>query len=558
MVLKKGTRMEIDVEDNYLSVKFPYDVQKISAVKRNKGAYWDSNFRRWLIPFYTPENLKSIMDSLYVFRPFLTFKVRQKLQKVTEREKKKKLLPLVFQELANASTLKDFQKKGILKTLERGSFLIADSMGLGKSASAIFVAETRHRVYDEKTLILCPTSLTWQWEKEILKWIPDAEIQIISGTKKKRQALWSSLSKWNICGYESFRSDDPDVSGLFLICDEASRLKNEKTAIFKIIMSKRNSVSDCLLLTGTPIENNLQDFWNILKFVRPNWMSRQEFYSKYCVWDKVWTGKKRGYINAITGYVNLKDFRERASPYFIRRRKEEVTDLLPKNYEVRYVKFTKSQKEIEKMLKDNIKSSKDINSVLGLFQLLRVNASEPHALELSSSEVLAGIRVLEYSNKLKEVEEIHRNNDEKIVIFTQFARVANILYSKLIHLEPVLITGEVKEKSTLIESFKNSPSRLLISTDTLAYGHSLDEVDIVINYDLPWSLGKIMQREDRVHRISSIRQKNIITLVSGDVEKFVCDTVRKKIEISNKVMDNEEADNLLNRIYSYIKGADYG
>ncbi|MBU1173277.1 MAG: SWF/SNF helicase family protein, partial [Proteobacteria bacterium] len=284
------------------------------------------------------------------------------------------------------------------------------------------------------------------------------------------------------------------------------------------------------------------------------WMSSREFFSTFVIWDEVWAGAMRGNISTITGYKNFETFRNRAKDMFIRRRKEEVTDLLPKNYELRQIDFTREQISIEHELIKRVRESEDETMVLGLLQLLRVNASDPRALELSSSEFARGISVSKPSNKINEVRDICNETDCKIIVFTQFARVAELIAADLKEFRPFIVTGEEKDKDSVIQQFKaDKDRRLLITTDTLAYGHSIDEADILIHYDTPYGLGEIMQREDRIHRLDSHRQKTIIYLFSGEVENHVGVLVRNKLEMYSKVVDGENDNAIVSSIFRYIR-----
>ena len=530
-----------------------YNPTIIAVVKSFKRATWDRPRRIWRIPLEF-NNLQSVIDSLVIFDPILSNSIGISIEKAKKIQISQKLMIDRFTETFKDSQLKEFQKIGIIESLKKGSFGIFDSMGLGKSASAIHIGFIRHQILNEKIIIICPASLKKQWEREINKWIPNQDIQIIEGSKTARASQWSNLKIWDICSFECFRVDKPNVSNCFMIIDEASKLKNPNAIISKTIAAKRQEVSDVLLLTGTPLENNLQDFWNILSIIKPNWMSSREFFSTFVIWDEVWAGATRGNIHTITGYKNFETFRNRAKDMFIRRRKEEVTDLLPKNYELRQIDFTREQISIEHELIKRVRESEDETMVLGLLQLLRVNASDPRALELSSSEFARGISVSKPSNKINEVRDICNETDCKIIVFTQFARVAELIAADLKEFRPFIVTGEEKDKDSVIQQFKaDKDRRLLITTDTLAYGHSIDEADILIHYDTPYGLGKIMQREDRIHRLDSHRQKTIIYLFSGEVENHVGVLVRNKLEMYSKVVDGENDNAIVSSIFRYIR-----
>jgi len=405
--------VELDIENEYAMVITPYNPNIIKVIKENfTRAIWNpsiitkSGKGAWIIPLEN-NDFEDIQRKLLIFSPILSAKASLFVKNAQEKKEKYLKALALFNQLYTGSQLKDFQKEGIRQAIKTGSFLIADEMGLGKSTQAIHLADIRNRIFNEKILITCPNSLKLQWKQEIEKWLPEVsdEIQIIEGQKKKRAELWNNDKKWSIVSYETLRNDKPNLSNYFIIGDEISRCKSSKSLLYFTMERARKEASDVLLLTGTPLENSLSDFHNILNIVKPNWMSKNKFYGEYCVWDFIEVNGRD--YRKIVGFKGIEEFRKEALPYFIRRTKEEVTDLLPKNYEVRKIPLTKCQESIEYQLKTLVKGiNNNTTNTFGLFALLRINAAHPMALKESKSEIAKNLQIDGGSGKIDEVKDI--------------------------------------------------------------------------------------------------------------------------------------------------------
>ena len=433
----------------------------------------------------------------------------------------------------------DFQIEGVKKLLQKRRYILADEMGLGKSAMSVTGASYLLNTGKVKCImIICPKSLKQQWKNEIQKWTDatDEDIDIIEGSKKTREGMYFNLSKWKILNYEQLRNDIPRIhKNCVIIFDEASKLKNNNTKIYETVYGSYNDVDYAWLLTGTPIENGLDNFFNLINLLDHNFMSRREFNNEHVIFDQIDIGDRE--INVVAGYTNIDKFKQLALPYYIRREKKDVaTHLLPKNVEIRYIDMTTEQQKMASNIYDLLEELQGDEETKGKFQLaalsiLRSIASHPQALLESDSDLAKQCYDSEASTKkIEEVRDIIEDNTGKIIIFTEFSRSARILAEELKEFNPVIITGGM-DAPTEVEKFKKEEKhRLLIMTNVGAYGLSIDEADTAIIYDLPYNPAILKQKEDRIYRINSTRQKNIIYLISG-VEHKVYDIIIKKQEL---------------------------
>lgn len=536
--------IQLDSEENYWKLYSDYDPEIISKIKSLRDRIWipaTNNSRGyWKVSKqYTHEDLEKLLNKDI----FLCENARN-----TEISKIPKF---------THNILFDFQVDAINRLLIKKKHILADEMGLGKSAMSICGAHhllTNNII--EKIIIICPKSLKMQWKNEIMKWTKTTEddICIIEGSKTKRSNLYLSNSKWMIVNYEQLRCDLPKISiHSVMIFDEASKLKNNSTKIYEIVYSAYYGMDYVWLLTGTPIENSLENFFNLINIVNHNFMKKFEFYRDYVVFDNL--KLKDRTIRVPTGYTNIQDFKMKALPYYTRREKKDVAShLLPKNIEIRNIELTKEQEKIANSIYDYIEQlENESEENKGKYQLvalslLRSIASHPQSLLESESDLAKQCYNQEArTNKIDEVRDIIDDNNGKIIIFTEFARSARILAEELKEYKPVVITGGM-DSTAEIDRFKKDDSlRLLIMTNVGAYGLSIDEADTAIIYDLPWNPAVLKQKEDRIYRINSTRQKSIIYLISG-IEHRIYDIIIKKQELfDNTVVPTRLISQLIKR-----------
>ncbi|MCK4796315.1 MAG: DEAD/DEAH box helicase, partial [Spirochaetes bacterium] len=223
------------------------------------------------------------------------------------------------------ANLYDYQKEGIKYSIYKKGAIIADEMGLGKTIQAIAVALSKQEIFDfKRCLIICPASLKEQWKKEIEKFTDEKAI-IVEGDRFDRKKIYQKEKTYFlITNYEAVLRDVTILQNFppdFMILDEAQRIKNYETKTAEAVKSipKKHS----LVITGTPLENNLSELYSIMQFVDPHLLTPLwEFSMNHCLFDK---SKK----NKITGYYNLLNLKKRLQSIVIRREKREVLNELP-------------------------------------------------------------------------------------------------------------------------------------------------------------------------------------------------------------------------------------
>lgn len=522
----------INLKDNKLIVTFRYDPEVVGAIRNITGRKYEPKRQHWEIPV---QNVLEALDALipHGFTPTLDVKRAAEAQRweigVAEEIK---ALPAEYDGLL---PLFPFQKTGakFLKSLP--GVLLADVPGLGKTIQTIAALEEDLGEY----LILCPASLKYSWAEEIKKWKEGDVVQVVDGNKTVRQEQWKRSTRWKIANYELLLHDWDITPKQWdaIVCDEATRVSNpsaKTTKLLKLLSAKKR-----IALTGTPVSNSPEDIYSIIDWISPRYLgSYYQFLKKYCVREERY--------NRIIGYQNLKDLSEKVSRFMLRRTKEEVfTEFPPKIIE--NIIFELSEKErklyedVRLRIAEEVKKLDIDHTTLALIpvKMLRLKQVADHS-SLISKEV-------ETSSKLDALKEILKPviaSGDKAIVFTQFAEMAKILYSELNTYKPRLIHGEIsaENRQKAVEEFINDEEcGVIVMTEAGAYGLNLQAASYVVHYDLPWSVSKLMQREDRAHRIGQTKPVTVYNLIAKNtIDEYVAKVLHKKQKISVSILGDEE------------------
>lgn len=320
-----------------------------------------------------------------------------------------------------------------------------------------------------------------------------------------------------------------------IIADEATRISNPKakqSKLIKQIPSKNN-----IALTGTPLNNSVQDLWNIMDFCQPGLLGNYyAFTEKYCVKD---------HWGTITGYKNLNELKNVIDHYMIRRLKADVlTELPDKICENIYIDFSSKERQLYNAIRQEITTDLKkynvnhayLNNIL--VKMTRLKQST------SSLELISDMQISSKLDVLKELLQDILHQDKKAIIFTQFANMAKIIHRELTNYQPLLLIGETdknQRQQNIIDFNNNNINKLIIMTTAGEFGVNLQRANFVIHYDLPWSISKIEQREGRAHRIG---QKNNITvfnlLMSKTIDEYVLKILHKKQKLARELLGDKE------------------
>ena len=411
-----------------------------------------------------------------------------------------------------------YQMDGIAFAVGVGRAIIADDMGLGKTIQGIGVAELLAQDVDiSKVLIICPASLKSQWRLEIKKF-SDRTCQLVLGKAHERAEQYDGPAFFTICNYEQVLRDILSIETVkwdLIILDEGQRIKNWAAKTSMLVKSLKSTFA--LVLTGTPIENRLDELFSIIEFINDRRLGPAfRFFNRYRV-----TNEK----GRLLGYKNLDDLREKLKPILLRRtRNKVIKDLPPRTTEIRRIPPTDEQLEIHnghKRIVSTIITKKYISEM----DLLRLQKALLMCRMAANSTFLVDKDPPGYSSKLDELEvlldQLMGEEDRKIVLFSEWTTMLNLIQPLLEkrRLNYVRLDGSVpqKKRQGLMHQFQRDPEcRLFITTNAGSTGLNLQAANTVINVDLPWNPAILEQRIGRAHRMGQKRPVQIYLLVTEE------------------------------------------
>lgn len=446
--------------------------------------------------------------------------------------------------------LRSYQKVGFnwLKTIAHYGFggILADEMGLGKTLQAISLMTSLEEGEEQGiSLVVCPTSLVYNWKYEIEKFAPHLNVSIISGSKDNREGEIEELQSNNvdvvISSYGLIRNDIEkykEINFKYCFLDEAQNIKNYNSLV-SIAVKQLNAKSK-FALTGTPIENSLMELWSIFDFIMPRYLlDRQKFASKYE--SPIVKQKDRDV---------LEELNSRIRPFILRRLKQDVAIELPPKIEHKLmVEMTEEQKKVyaaytlsykEQITQEISKNgfTKSKFKILALLTKLRQICCDPSIILENYNNGSGKLEILD------ELLEEMLNGGHKILIFSQFTRVlasiSELLKKRGIEYYYLDGTTKSEERMYLVNKFNEDKTPVfLISLKAGGTGLNLTGADVVIHFDPWWNPAVEDQATDRSHRIGQRKSVEVIKLISkGTIEEKIYKLQESKKHIIDSVMND--------------------
>jgi SNF2 family DNA or RNA helicase len=437
--------------------------------------------------------------------------------------------PSIFEELLKVP-LYPYQMHGALFLACRGRCILGDDMGLGKTIQTLAAAELLARQRGiERVLVVAPASVKYQWESEIRKYT-DRSVQVIEGTTQQRRALYRQPTFYRLINYETAVRDLDELNAWqpdLIVLDEAQRIKNWTSKTTRAVKRLRSRYA--MVLTGTPLENRLDELYSIVQFVDDRRLGPAfQFLHDHSVRDA--DGK-------LLGYRNLDKIREKLQPILLRRTRAEVLSQLPARTDnTVYVEMADAQKTayaehqytLARLLQKKYLSEVDRRRILACLANLRMLCDSTFLLDKQTN----------VSPKLEEFEELLRDllgaGPHKVVVFSQWEQMLRLAAEVVERLGAgfTMLHGNVpgKERRGLLERFRDDPEcRVFLSTDAGGTGLNLQTADTVINLEVPWNPAVLEQRIARVHRMGQHRPVQVFNLVVRDsIEERVLKAVASK------------------------------
>ncbi len=438
------------------------------------------------------------------------------------------------------SELLPYQLDGIAFAASTGRAVLADDMGLGKTIQGIGLAELLAREAGiRKVLVVCPASVKSQWRSEIGRF-SDRDCQIVLGSAEERTRQYDSGCFFTICNYEQVLRDILAIERVawdLIILDEGQRIKNWQTQTSKTIKSLRSPFA--LVLTGTPVENRLDDLYSIVEFIDARRLGPAfRFFSRHRVTDE----KGR-----VLGYRDLDVLRETLRPVMLRRTRALVNrDLPPRTTEIVRIPPTDEQLEIDSA-QMKIVGSIVRKPYISEMDLLRLQKALLLARMNANSTFLVDKQPPGYSTKLERLgelfEELAGEEGRKIVLFSEWTTMLGLIEPQLkqLDLSYVRLDGSVpqKKRQQLVHRFQSDDGcALFLTTNAGATGLNLQAANTVLNVDLPWNPAMLEQRISRAHRMGQRGPVQVFILITEQtIEEKLLTTLSAKHELAQAVLD---------------------
>ena len=465
-----------------------------------------------------------------------------------DKDRRKKLVEEKYAQASFDGLLKTglhpYQADGVRFAFAEGRTINADEMGLGKTVQAIATAELLKREHlVQSVLIICPTSLKYQWQSEIRRFTDSSVLVIEGNALKRREQFCNSDAFYKIC---SFHAMSNTVKSGYLpqsdmiIYDELQRLKNRETQMGQQLRKLQSQY--VMALSGTPLENKLDELYSVVQFVDQYALGPYyEFVHETTLTDD---------LGRIVGYQNLHSVAERLRHTLIRRRKADVKLQMPTRTDTNlFVPMTKEQLAIHDEYKFQVSilinkwhkykflSEADRKRLLLFLSMMRMVCDSTYIIDQKSR----------HDTKIEEIKAIIANllsdREGKVVIFSQWERMLRILASELEneHIDFCFLYGGVPsaKRKNLIDRFREEPEcRIFLSTDAGATGLNLQSASLLINIDLPWNPAVLEQRIARIYRLGQKNPVQIINMISRHtIEENMLGTLAFKSNLAGGILD---------------------
>ena len=436
-----------------------------------------------------------------------------------------------------------YQVEGVLHLAFRERALLADDMGLGKTVQAIAACALLHKLRGTgRVLVVAPASLKGEWEEQIALF-SELPTRVVTGNRLARRAAYRSRTFFTLCNYEQILVDCDDLLDLLqpeiVILDEAQRIKNWQTKTASAVKRLRSRYA--FVLTGTPLENRIDEIYSIVQFLDPELLGplfrfNREFYEL--------DSKGRP-----VDYKNLEQLADRIAPVMLRRRKEEVESQLPSRMtKTFFVAMTDTQRAVYEDYEFSARrlaarahrrplTKEEYERLQKFLACMRMVCDTPYILDGERHEC----------PKLDEIErllpDLLSDPQRKVLIFSEWVRMLELVREHAVAagVEFAWHTGSVPQarRRAEIRRFREDPEcRLFLSSESGGVGLNLQAADTVVNLDQPWNPARLEQRIARAWRKHQARPVTVINLVSEQtIEHRMLGLLDAKRALAEGVLD---------------------
>ena len=470
-------------------------------------------FRRLAIEHSDALRVSRLLEGWVEARQVSARRLRERARYTTELREGRRSLDFLKRPLL------PYQVEGVLHLAFGERTLLADDMGLGKTVQAIAACALLRELRGiERVLVVLPASLKAEWEEQVANF-SDLPATAVFGGPAARRAAYRMRTFFTLCNYEQIVVDRADILETLrpdvVVLDEAQRIKNWQTRTANEVKKLRSRYA--FVLTGTPLENRIDEIYSIVQFLDPQILGplfrfNREFYEL----------DERG---RPVGYRNLDVLAERLSSVMLRRRKEDVENQLPgRTTQTFFTPMTTVQLEAYQGYESLARRAaaiaarrpltpEEFKSLQGNLACMRMICDTPYILDGRTREC----------PKMEEIARLMPDlldeAERKIICFSEWVRMLDLVreYAVEAGIEFAWHTGEVPQnrRRAEIRRFREDPEcRLFLSSESGGVGLNLQVADTVINMDQPWNPARLEQRIARAWRKHQTRTVNVIHLVS--------------------------------------------
>jgi superfamily II DNA or RNA helicase len=439
------------------------------------------------------------------------------------------------------SKLRPYQVEGagwlLARARCREGALLADEMGLGKTVQTLALIEA----LPGTTLVVCPSSLVWNWKREAAHFLPALPVLPLDGPERERRFSEICAHRLVITSYALLRRDIERYKGVTfsaVVLDEAQHIKNPESQNARAACAL--SAQSRFILTGTPLENSLRDLWSLFEFLLPGYLgTRQDFKDRYEA--PLLNGERGPLWNRLS---------RRLRPYLMRRRKQEILSELPEKIEqVIEVELSPEQKSVYTQLQLAARAHLDeLRKQVSGAARMRVLTALLRLRQACCDLRLLGSKSGSSSklNALLELIEEAIDGGHRALVFSQFTSMLDIIADTLetMGISFCRLDGSTRNREEVVDRFQRDERIpvFLISLKAGGVGLNLTAADTVIHFDPWWNPAVEAQATDRAHRIGQRRVVTSIKLIARDtVEERVLRMQEKKRELLEGTVDAEAA-----------------
>lgn len=446
--------------------------------------------------------------------------------------------------------LRPYQHEGV-NWLERLRMMylngiLADDMGLGKTLQAIVAIAQYRQKKKGCALIVCPTSLLYNWKEEFSKFDPQIKVLVVDGIPSARKRLIdSSVQKYDVIvtSYTLLQKDVEhyrQFSFGYIILDEAQHIKNRGTRNAKSV--KMIAAEHRLILSGTPIENSLDEMWSLFDFLMPGFLSSfDRFVEKYIR------------VTGAEQMKNLEYLRKKVAPFILRRMKTDVLDDLPPISEIVYhCQLSDCQQQLYRSYAESARNELvklverdgfDRVQIHVLATLTRLKQICCHPAIFAKEKAEVG-DCAKY-DMLVELLQTLIEGKHKTVIFSQYTRMLQIMREDFESrgIRFAYLDGSSKNRLEIVKKFNEDETIpvFLVSLKAGGTGLNLVGADTVIHYDMWWNPAVENQATDRVHRMGQKKNVSAYKLITlGTIEEKIAEMQKRKKGLVKKIVSCDD------------------